>query len=47
MNDEKKVNDAIKEIDNLVNNGVLRNLSNDQLSKLSELINEIQKKLGE
>ncbi|MBO5179714.1 MAG: hypothetical protein J6B87_05155 [Clostridia bacterium] len=47
MNDENKVNAAINEINKLVDDDVLKNLSNDQLSKLSELINEIQRKLSE
>ncbi|MBR4111245.1 MAG: hypothetical protein IKK43_06150 [Clostridia bacterium] len=47
MNDENKVNEAIKKIDQLIDEGAIQNLSDDQLSKVSELIAEIQKKLSE
>ena len=45
MEDNKNVNDAISEINELVSEGALQNLSDDQLSKVSEMIDEIQKML--
>lgn len=46
MDDIKKVDNAIDEINKMLDEGVLQNLSSEQLSKLSELIDEIQKKLS-
>lgn len=45
MEDKKNINDAISEINELVSEGALQNLSDDQLSKVSEMIDEIQKML--
>lgn len=45
MEDKKNINDAISETNELVSEGALQNLSDDQLSKVSEMIDEIQKML--
>lgn len=47
MEDKKNVNEAISEINELVSEGAVRNLSDDQLAKVSEMIDEIQKMLEE
>ena len=45
MNDEKKVNDAINEVNKLVSEGTIQNLSDKQLNELSKTIQEIQEML--
>lgn len=45
MEDKKNVNDAISNLNELISEGALQNLSDDQLSKVSEMVDEIQKML--
>lgn len=45
MEDKKNINDAVSEINKLISEGTVQNLSDDQLSKISEMIDEIQKML--
>lgn len=45
MEENEKINDSIDVIDELVSDGVVQDLSDDQLQKTIDLINEIQELL--
>ena len=47
MDEENKINDAVSEINELISEGEIQNLSDDQLEKISELIDDIEKMLEE
>lgn len=44
---KKKIDNAIDELNNSINSGALQRLSDDQLSNISKLIDEILEKLEE
>ena len=47
MDDEKKVLEAIENVENLINEDSIKEFSNEQLQKITELLDAIQKNLDE
>ena len=47
MDDEKKVLEAIENVENLINEDSIKEFSNEQLQKITELLDKIQKNLDE
>ena len=47
MDDEKKVLEAIENVENLINEESIKEFSSEQLQKITELLDEIQKNLDE